>query len=497
MGCAQKAFSIVHRYHFSFFGVFFGEYGQCYPASDGDLLCAVDTGLGIARRRSLGTFNACHGFGGGVNAFKIKALADFFDNFLATLFFTTKKEKGKTLPNFLSVFGLLLLIFGFFRIKAGMAFPGKWALVPVFGAIFLIAAGPNAFFNRLILQNKIAVFIGRISYPLYLWHWPLICYAKVYWGEMPSTATRWAILLIAILLAFLSTKFIENPLRFGNFKRFKVSLLCAAMAVLGVLGFCGMQMRLEKVREGWEVDPAKIATNIQKPGMAFYGNRQAKRKIILMGDSHIQHMTAQIVDKLGADFAIDSAALGGCLVSKTDIRQVNGTDPSSACYRARINLNDAATPDVVIAANHWRIYGELPRSKEDLHNWLMNQAGLFTPPPRKMIFLGSPGEVDYMCETGNKRKIKAARRSCPNLFTNTYLNYINWSQELMREKRFPDFVEFVYGYPDLCDRETGKCHLENEKGEFNFANNDHITYVGGEKTAQKIADIIYKEFPKE
>ncbi len=437
------------------------------------------------------------GGGGGVNSFKIKALVDFLDICLAKIFFTKKQETGATLPNFLSVLGVMLLVFGFLKIKAGMHFPGRWALIPVIGALCLIAAGENACFNRLILKNKVAVFIGRISYPLYLWHWPLLCYAKIYWGEMPSVAARWGILFVAILFAFLTTFLIENPLRFGGKKRFKVSLLCAAMALLGVFGFCGTQMRVEKVREGWQVDPAKEAKNIQKPGMAFFGNRAAKRKIILMGDSHIQHMTAQIVDKLGADFAIDSAALGGCLVSNDGIRQVNGTDPSSACYRARINLNDAATPDVVIAANHWRIYGELPKSKEDLHNWLMNQAGLFTPPPRKMIFLGSPGEVDYMCETGNKRKLKRKEKACPNLFTSTYLNYINWSQELMKEKRFPSFVEFVYGYPDLCDTQTGKCHLENEKGEFNFANNDHITYVGGEKTAQKIAEIIYKEFPKE
>lgn len=74
----------------------------------------------------------------------------------------------------LSVFGLLLILGSVFTFHTGMHFPGKKALIPTLGAFFLIAAGERALVNKKILSLRIMVFIGLISYPLYLWHWPLL-----------------------------------------------------------------------------------------------------------------------------------------------------------------------------------------------------------------------------------------------------------------------------------------------------------------------------------
>jgi len=77
-----------------------------------------------------------------------------------------QQHADATLINTLSFAGFLLIIFGVYRITKGALFPGTWALIPVFGAILILAAGTNAWFNRVVLANKALVWFGLISYPL-------------------------------------------------------------------------------------------------------------------------------------------------------------------------------------------------------------------------------------------------------------------------------------------------------------------------------------------
>ena len=81
--------------------------------------------------------------------------------------------------NAISWVGLGLLLVGLFFIDSDKDFPGWWALLPTVGAFLLIYAGKHAWFNANILSNRMMIFIGLISYPLYLWHWPLLAYAKM------------------------------------------------------------------------------------------------------------------------------------------------------------------------------------------------------------------------------------------------------------------------------------------------------------------------------
>lgn len=62
-------------------------------------------------------------------------------------------------------------------------FPGFWALVPTLGAAFIIQAGNESFINKYILSSKLLVFVGKISYPLYLWHWPLLVFSRILYPE--------------------------------------------------------------------------------------------------------------------------------------------------------------------------------------------------------------------------------------------------------------------------------------------------------------------------
>jgi peptidoglycan/LPS O-acetylase OafA/YrhL len=121
-----------------------------------------------------------------------------------------------TLADIVSVLGIALILGSSLLFNRTMSFPGVLVLLPVVGALMLIWAGPAALVNRSILAGRSAVFIGLISYPLYLWHWPLISFALIIRQDRPLTPLMALILiLISVLLGWLTQRLVEQPLRFG------------------------------------------------------------------------------------------------------------------------------------------------------------------------------------------------------------------------------------------------------------------------------------------
>lgn len=142
-----------------------------------------------------------------------------------------------TNKNFISIIGISLIIFSLLKFDKLLPFPGYWALIPVLGSVFIIAAGTDAWFNHKILSAKLLVWFGLISFPLYLWHWPLLAFARIINNGEPDLSTRVIAVFMAILLAWFTFKVIEKPFRFGEqFKTFKVALLCCLMLSLFIIG---------------------------------------------------------------------------------------------------------------------------------------------------------------------------------------------------------------------------------------------------------------------
>src|SRR4029078_11939249 len=77
---------------------------------------------------------------------------------------------GRRLADLKAAAGLALVAAGIALLSAQRPFPGWGALLPVGGTALLIAAGPGAWINRRILSNPAMVYVGLISYHLYLWH---------------------------------------------------------------------------------------------------------------------------------------------------------------------------------------------------------------------------------------------------------------------------------------------------------------------------------------
>ncbi|SIR84383.1 Peptidoglycan/LPS O-acetylase OafA/YrhL, contains acyltransferase and SGNH-hydrolase domains [Pseudomonas sp. B10] len=146
----------------------------------------------------------------------------------------SEASNGSVARHSKSLLGAALVMTAVLLANKEKAFPGWWATLPVIGAALLISAGPHAWLNRVVLSNRLMVWIGLISFPLYLWHWPLLSFARIVQGGEPPLAMRVALVLASIVLAWATYALIERRVRH---MRSLAPALVATMIVLGVTGY--------------------------------------------------------------------------------------------------------------------------------------------------------------------------------------------------------------------------------------------------------------------
>jgi peptidoglycan/LPS O-acetylase OafA/YrhL len=276
---------------------------------------------------------------------------------------------GKSLSNILSFVGLLLLANGFWGINKEISFPGKWALLPVLGAVLIILAGANAWFNRIFLSNKVAVWFGLISYPLYLWHWPLLSFARIVEGEVPSPIIRIAAIVLSVMLAWVTYKFIELPIRLGKDSKTKIISLVALLSISGVCGFAiyrndGLPFR-NIVRQNEMLTQAIRWPYWDNPicdgkfGLTPCQYSSEPLKLMIIGDSHGNHIYPGLVSSLADGFGILWA--GSCSpLSGINLLPIKHQEADACTKIDHVVKNLAildANPSIktVVLSSFWRI----------------------------------------------------------------------------------------------------------------------------------------------
>ncbi len=207
-----------------------------------------------------------------------------------------------------SLAGAAALAFGFWRIDRDLAFPGWWAVLPVMGAVLVIAAGPHAWINRTLLSNRIAIWFGLISFPLYLWHWPLLSFARIFEGGTPSLGVRIALVALSIALAWVTWRFVERPLRAeGNGAR-KVAILVTAAALAGVAGlatyrsdgFARQRFTASELSVARAMLPKftgeYVVRRFGELSNAEFDEADPRPKLLIVGDSYAQDLVNAIFE---------------------------------------------------------------------------------------------------------------------------------------------------------------------------------------------------------
>ncbi|MHB9025714.1 MAG: acyltransferase family protein [Armatimonadota bacterium] len=125
-----------------------------------------------------------------------------------------RRLEKRWLAEMLSWSGLLAIMIAVFFYTSSTRFPGATALLPCIGAWFVIWANGGSLTSAgKLLALRPVVFVGLISYSLYLWHWPILVFSK-YWAIDPLPASlRMLLLIVSVVLAIVTWKFVETPFR--------------------------------------------------------------------------------------------------------------------------------------------------------------------------------------------------------------------------------------------------------------------------------------------
>lgn len=199
-------------------------------------------------------------------------------------------------------------------------YPGFFALLPVAGALLLIAAGPRAVVNRALLAHPALVFIGLISYPLYLWHWPLLSFAHIL-GVSTDVTVVSAAVLASVTLAVATYFLVERPIRHMRATAAAPALVTVTVmiAVVGALAHYGALMprlnaaayRDVSVASSDWAFPDGLTRDKAIDGLKLYRAGRGANAVLFVGDSNAEQYWPR-VSHLAASRPIVFATLGGC-----------------------------------------------------------------------------------------------------------------------------------------------------------------------------------------
>ena len=324
----------------------------------------------------------------------------------------TSKNSIGTIIGFL----LLLIIFFFPVNTSGIGFE---SIIAVIGACLIIWSGSNGF-SKIVLENKIAVFIGKVSFSLYLWHWPIIVILRdVFMYKYISSMIVLSIIGVVVLFLFTLISYyqIENKIRKYKYG----TILALSFSVLLSIYFLTIEPLLLKnpyesnfVKPTWhgkyyDLKPDEsqsetfklISSTINAPsreasdsayrlGGIVRQHSAPEVKVVLIGDSHAA-MWAHVVDSVTSELGLTTSLWTMTGVSgMMKVPAVKRMDPKLTPEERyqydfqRQKYIKKWNPDIVIVANHWiNISDELT---SDLFVFLEENA-------KKVILVESPPEL--------------------------------------------------------------------------------------------------------
>ncbi|MFH0754595.1 MAG: acyltransferase family protein [Candidatus Omnitrophota bacterium] len=238
----------------------------------------------------------------------------------------TFKIKARQLSDWLLAAGALMIGVGFVYTNE-QHFPFPWALLTVLGTALMIAGTINAAEGRRgiqgLISSQIMTYIGKISYSLYLWHWPVFCLFR--WTVGLSTPfTAGLAMLLTFGLATLSYYKVESYFRQNNFIRVQpprkvisagIGIISASfLSVSLLLQFApALKLNLSVTSNRYDWNPSYEETPGNMP--AAQGKKERKR-LLVIGDSHAKQfetMVKMAANNLGAEAALRPQS--GCPVA--------------------------------------------------------------------------------------------------------------------------------------------------------------------------------------
>lgn len=423
--------------------------------------------------------------------------------------------------NLVTMTGLGLIVLSVAGPALSDGFPGASAIGPVLGASLVIAAGSSSnAWVRWILANRVSVFVGRISYSLYLVHWPMLSLFRYFVQRDLSNGEKAGLFILAMAFAYLSWRFIEVPFRQPQIVSRTRIWVISPVAALVVIGLA-VGIRWTGGLDGRFNDFVAIDHIVQhrtgcKPIVSpdgvghwcIYGNYGGPI-VALVGDSHAMSIASVAEEAAGA------AGIDFVLMANTGCPPLIGVDsPSSnpACARQTAQIFDTVkgNPQIatVVLASRWAVFSE-GGSHYGGRNYLVDHVnpanrsshaifadGLFRTlqllqaAGKKTVLIGPIPEQDFDVE----RKYRLAKVfDRPLVFGVEIQNYEKRTafviDTLVKAERDGEAV-YLDPRPEFCS--DGKCWASTPSGPL-YSDDNHLSYAGAMRLLPLFASALRQQ----
>lgn len=228
----------------------------------------------------------------------ISRMPEFLIGVLSAVLNLGDKRFFKNNSNILSLVGILTLVISAFVFDENTKFPGVVALIPCIGTLLILLSFGKV---NVWLSSKSLVFIGEISYSIYLWHWPIMAFLRYHKNEYEfDTIEKIVVIFLTVLLSLSSYFLIERPFRKSEKWKFYIPFVSMVAGVLTMLLVCPT---INKKVFGGDLEYMSPSFGVESHGTAFkgvqiLGDTSKIPKILLIGDSHALNMK-KYVDVIG------------------------------------------------------------------------------------------------------------------------------------------------------------------------------------------------------
>lgn len=445
----------------------------------------------------------------------------------------TTLARRSLLRDLASFAGVALIALSLALFDPDIVFPGWRAALPAGGATLVIAAGPAAWFNRRVLSLKPLVYIGLISYPLYLWHWPILVFLRLLSGGTPTAAMLVAAIVVAFALSSITFSVIETPARFSRVaRRYPVraaSALVAMMMGIGLSSYAisrdsGLPDRFPDASFGAHPEQWVSTDTCKKtfPDSEFcvMPVSNGRPEVALLGDSHANHFYEGLQSALASGgtglFAVGSgncppfsgvdiylgdhvkhcaALFSGVLdyvVKSSDIHLVVLSSYAISSIAGGFDYDESGYIRLVAASGARA--GPTAGRRDDESSLDVYLAGLertlsrLTAAGKHVVFVLDTPELDFDPNTCVRRPVQFSVRSpcaVPRAKVERRLTGVQ-TRILAVLARFPD-VKVFNPVPHLCDAQN--CYAR-QGGEFMYADRDHLSPDGSRYVGRRLMQDI-------
>jgi peptidoglycan/LPS O-acetylase OafA/YrhL len=410
--------------------------------------------------------------------------------------------------------GVTLIVIAVAGLNHNSAFPGWWALLPTSGTAFIVSAN-GSWLNRIALSHPATVWIGLISYPLYLWHWPLLSFLS-FTDPTPSWLTRDVLIVLAILLAWLTYIWIEQPIRRGKPLPLKIFALCAAMLIVGSAGFVvfqakGVPSRIPtNIREIAALDPLAdpdkfsqfkikewraLSCFLDSPDKLQFAAEcleQGRRPLVfLWGDSMAASLYPGLKDlQRQRPFGLAQYTSGECPPAFGYVSPLPMRSHCAEYNDFAFSVLSSAHPDIVLLHSTWSPnYGDFMPGLRVLVEKLR---ALNVP---RIIIMGLPPTWEGGLPNAAYRYYMSTREMIPARSDFHVSDAVHRYEERFRQQIMPLGTEYISAWDALCDADKCVTRVGDDAADLVAFDGSHLTVAGSILMAKTIAPCLFSEAP--